>query len=336
MVRMMEELTTSQKAAKKAWGTRRRHETEKTRRQYLVLDNLTYSKELVRPGIKVGSYKISSPLIKPSKLTSKELGGIGKELSQGWALNFAVGCTHGCLFCYVDSIHKRYGKERYGSIINEDWGHYFLIPSNIDEAISKTNWSRWSGQEVLLSAMHDPYLPELSAITRRILKEALTAGVKFCIQTRSPLVMNDFDLLSEYRNQIRLQISIATMNEELARVIEPRVVSPKARLDITRKAKQKGLEVGVIIAPVFPPTKDRPDVRDDLITIMNELADIKPDHVYGESLHARGENINGLRKVLGEEIGDLLESDKEAGVIFKNCLNETGLNGTWWPEHRNQ
>jgi DNA repair photolyase len=333
----MEELTTRQKAAKKAWNTRRRSEIEKMRNQHRVLDNLSYSKEeFGRSSIKVGSYKISSPLIKPSKLTSKERGGIGKELSQGWALNFAVGCTHGCLFCYVDSIHKRYGKERYGPIINEDWGHYFLIPSNIVEAIAKTNWSRWNGQEVLLSATHDPYLPKLSAITRRILKEALPEGVKFCIQTRSPLVMNDFDLLSEYRHQIRLQVSIATMNEKFARKIELGVALPRTRLDIIRKAKQEGLEVGVIIAPIFPSLKDRPDVREDLRAIMKELAEIKPDHIYGESLHARGENISNLKKALGEDIGDLSKSDKETGVIFENCLKETSLNGTWWPEHRHQ
>lgn len=333
---MMEKLTLWQKAAKKAWNTRRLSEIEKIRHQHLVLDDVSYFESLENLSLKVGSYKISAPLIKPSKLTSKKLGGIGKELSQGWALNFAVGCTHGCLFCYVDSIHKRYGKDRYGPIVNEKWGYYFLVPSNIDEAMAKTNWGKWKGQEVLLSSTHDPYLPRLAPITRRILKEALPAGVRFCIQTRSPLILKDFNLLKEYRNQIRLQISIATMDEKFARIIEPRVASPNVRLNIIRKAKQQGLEVGVIIAPIFPPSKDRQDVYKDLKDIMRELADIEPDHIYGESLHARGENINGLRKVLEEDIGNLLKSDKETGIIFQNCLKEIGLKGTWWPEHKHQ
>lgn len=45
-----------------------------------------------------GTYHCSPPLIRPSKLTSKENGGVGKDLSQGWNLNFAVGCTHACPF----------------------------------------------------------------------------------------------------------------------------------------------------------------------------------------------------------------------------------------------
>ena len=46
--------------------------------------------------IAYGQYNIGVPLIKPSKLTYVEKGGIGKELSDGWAINYAVGCTHAC------------------------------------------------------------------------------------------------------------------------------------------------------------------------------------------------------------------------------------------------
>ena len=78
--------------------------------------NLCYdTRVFAPPEVRVDSYRISYPLIKPSRLTSKSRGGVGKELSNGWALNFAVGCTHGCIFCYVDSIHKRFGRHRYGA-----------------------------------------------------------------------------------------------------------------------------------------------------------------------------------------------------------------------------
>jgi len=42
-------------------------------------------------------------LVKPSALSA---GRSGKDLSDGWAVNFAVGCTFGCLFCYVDRIWR--------------------------------------------------------------------------------------------------------------------------------------------------------------------------------------------------------------------------------------
>jgi len=284
--------------------------------------------------VRVHSYRISYPLIKPSRLTSKCRGGIGKKLSTGWALNFAVGCIHKCIFCYVDSIHKRYGEYRYGSIVKQNWGNYFLIPYNINEAIEKTPWHRWKGEEVLLSSTHDPYLPQLSQITRKILEKALSSDIKFCIQTRSTLVMNDFDLLTKYKNSVRLQVSIATMDGAFSRLIETRVASPKARLNIIRRAKELGLRTGVILAPLFPSLKVRPNVNEDLESLMEQLKKIEPDNIYGECIHIRGNNINIIRKILKDDINNLSIFDHKMKLLFNRKLKEYGLRGTWWSEHR--
>ncbi len=291
-----------------------------------LLDNLR-----VPPTVAEGTYRCSPPLIRPSKLTSKENGGVGKNLSEGWNLNFAVGCTHACPFCYVDAIHKRFGNGRYGEIVQNTWGNYFLIPENLDEAIEKTPWDRWDGKEAMMSSTHDPYLPKLAIAARRILERALPAGVRICLQTRSFLVTQDLDFLSEYRDQIRLQVSIATMNRDLSRKIEPRVPSPEKRLEILRRAKDRGLPIGVILAPIFPPTADRPDFVTDLMELIQHLEAIEPDHVYGESLHVRGMNVQLLEESLGQEVFLGRGFDSAAERVFYRELAEVGLKGTWWP-----
>lgn len=279
-----------------------------------------------------GTYRCTVPLIRPSKLTSRELGGVGKELSEGWSLNFAVGCTHGCPFCYVDSIHKRFGVHRYGKAVLRPWGDYLLIPENLNEAIEKTSWERWKGKEVMLSSTHDPYLPEFGGKTRIILEKALQAGVRFCIQTRSPLVSRDLDLLAEFKRQVRLQVSIATFDRHFAQKIEPRVPSPERRLKVLLDAKSRGIRTGVIVAPVFPPNAMRSDVERDLSNIVERLAEISPDFIFGESLHVRGDNLRALRKVLLEEIDTGNGFDREAELAFRKSLGRNGLNGTWWSE----
>jgi len=103
-----------------------------------------------------GTFRTTPPLIRKSKLTSRSNGGVGKQLSDGWSLNFAVGCTHGCPFCYVDEIHKRFGQSRYGEVVLQKWGDYLLLPGNLDDAIEKTPWRRWSGKEVMMSSTHHP------------------------------------------------------------------------------------------------------------------------------------------------------------------------------------
>ena len=284
-------------------------------------------------GVASSSFRITPPLIKPSKLTYVERGGVGKGLSDGWALNYVVGCSFGCRFCYVDEIHKKWGEKRVGEIVFRDWGDYMAVPSNLDEAIERTPWEKWRGEEVLLSSTHDPYLPVIHEWTRKILERALPAGVHFCIQTRSPLVERDFDLLKRYSGQVRLQVSIATYSRELSRVIEPRVVPPERRMLTLDRAKAEGLRTGVIIAPVLPPVRLRPDVEGDLDTIIGELAKVVPDHIYGEALHVRGVNMGYLERALGERV-NLSGFDEKAGRMFYNLLKKHGLKGKWWYETR--
>ena len=285
-------------------------------------------------GVFGGAYRISAPLIRHSLLTSRSKGGVGKHLSDGWSLNFAVGCTHACPFCYVDEIHKRFGKGRYGDAVLQKWGDYLLLPDNLDEAIEATPWKRWSGKEAMMSSTHDPYLPNLATAARKILGNALPEGVKICLQTRSFLVTKDLALLAEYSGQVRLQVSIATMNRDLARIIEPRVPLPQARIDILRRARDAGLNIGVIIAPILPPVRVRPDVPDDIRDIVEHLEDLEPEHVYGESLHVRGQNLKLLEQALGEEIRLTSGFDRGIARSFHEELRKSGLRGTWWYEHK--
>jgi len=341
-------------AARKAWETIRKKRLERLMKYNRPLEY--YNFYLDKSKVSYSYYTIKPPLIKPSKLTFNESG---KELSDGYALNFAVGCTHACRFCYVDSIHKRFTLNRLGNdAIARSWGMYLLIPNNIEEAISKTPWHRWRGKEVMLSSTHDPYLPELAGYARRILEASLPYGVKYCIQTRSLLVKNDFDLLSKYKDQIRLQYSIATLNEELAKLIEPRVPSPYARLNVLKEATRLGLKVGVIIAPIFPIE----GWLNDLENIFKELAEISyysnrngDDNnsnsssssrmdVYGEALHIRGINMEYIKEVFYNKrsnirfVSDLdktslLRFDKLVGKHFNALLTKYRLNGRYWYEN---
>lgn len=283
-----------------------------------------------------GTYRIKPPLIRPSKLTRPEAGGVGKDLSDGYCLNFAVGCEHACPFCYA-ALYPVRQRARYGELVDRKWGDYLLVPENLGDAIDATPWPKWRGKEVMMSSTHDPYLPQLAAWARVLLRELLHSGIRVCLQTRSYLVLKDLELLAEFPDLVRLQVSIATMDRGLARVIEPRVPPPERRLEVLRKAKDAGLRVGVIVAPVFPRMRARPQPTADVRSIVERLAEIGPDHVYGESLHVRGANLALIESALGERPylqDDAATFDYEMGVFFRDVVEFYGLTGTWWPEHR--
>jgi DNA repair photolyase len=292
--------------------------------------------------VSYGYYEIKPPLIKPSALTASKSG---KELSDGYALNYAIGCTHACRFCYVDAIHKRFARSRLlkkengkdadvatnASIIDRPWGMYMLIPTKESfwYALMNTEWYRWKNVEVMLSSTHDPYLPELYDYTRKILEASLPYGVRYCIQTRSLLVRKDFDLLLRYKEQIRLQYSIMTLNLTLYRLLEPRVPSPYARLNVLKEASSLGLKVGVIIAPIFPTE----GWREDLEMLFKELSTINGNiTVYGETLHRRGSNLRYIKE-LGISIPEDLEDfDRQVGSHFEALLAKYNLEGRYWYE----
>jgi DNA repair photolyase len=322
----------AREAAFKAWRTIRENHRRQTAKGTMPLVEFMGKEMALPPGVKGGTYVLHAPLVKSSKLTEVSKGGVGKELSDGWVINFAIGCTFGCHFCYVDSIHKKFSFMRAGDAVYNPWGYYFSVPENLDELIEETDWARWKGKEVMLSSTHDPYLPQLCHWTRRILETALAAGVKFCIQTRSPLVERDFDLFKAHKSKVRLQISVSTLNKELARIVEPRVVPPQRRLEVLRKAKAQGLRTGVIVAPIFPPVKLRRDVMEDMTEIAHELSGIRPDHIYGESVHLRGINMAYLEEALGEPL-KIEGFDRPMERIFHAALEHYGLNGRWWQEH---
>jgi DNA repair photolyase len=295
--------------------------------------------------VSYGYYETKPPLIKPSALTASKSG---KELSDGYALNYAIGCTHACRFCYVDSIHKRFTRSRLmkkekekenngknnnadTNIIDRPWGMYMLIPTKESflHALMNTEWYRWKDKEVMLSSTHDPYLPELYEYTRKILEVSLPYGVKYCIQTRSLLVKKDFDLLLRYKEQIRLQYSIMTLNLTLYRLLEPRVPSPYTRLRLLKEASTLGLKVGVIIAPIFPIE----GWKEDLEMLFKELATINGNiTVYGEILHRRGSNLRYIKE-LGISIPEDLEDfDRQVGSHFEALLAKYNLEGRYWYE----
>jgi len=256
-----------------------------------------------------------------------------KDLSDGWAVNFAVGCTHGCLFCYVDRIWRLHSVNRrsayYGLKLGE-WGEYFHVPENLGMLIRSTPWRRWRGVRLLMSSMHDPYLPELywpHKWPRRILEAALPHGVKFTVLTRSVLAMQDFDLYVRYRGQVLLMSSIPTLDDVFARITEPRAPPPSARLSMLKKAKELGIEVGVVVAPIIM----RPGWREDLERLFKALAEVGPRVVFGEVLHARGLNLSRLSNA-GVSVAVGPSVDREVGRVFEKLLQGYGLRGAYWYE----
>ena len=107
-----------------------------------------------------------------------------------------------------------------------------------------------------------PTLTSLSSgrleITRSVLELLQRYRHPVAIVTKSALVERDIDILAEMaqRQLVSVNISVTTLDGELARKLEPRAAAPHRRLQTIRTLAEAGVPVSVLVAPVIPVLTD--------------------------------------------------------------------------------
>jgi DNA repair photolyase len=110
---------------------------------------------------------------------------------------------------------------------------------------------------IAIGTATDPYQPaeRRFARTQTILEVfAKQSGWHLGIITKSDLILRDVDLLKEIarRNVFHVVLTITTLNEKLARLLEPRAPRPDLRLKAVEQLAEAGLMVGVNPNPIMP------------------------------------------------------------------------------------
>jgi DNA repair photolyase len=203
-----------------------------------------------------------------------------------WSINPYVGCEFGCTYCYARDTHRwviERAEERNGGMAidpsdtatshqssyrrsalspEEAFEKEILIKSDVAEVLRRTlNPSRIAGHSLVIGTATDPYQPAERSfqLTQKIL-EVLRAyhGLSIEIITKSPLIVRDLDLLQilSQRNEVSINISLATADRRLARRLELRSPVPEARLRTLRRLTAGGIYAGLIVAPIVPGITD--------------------------------------------------------------------------------
>ncbi|HNU71128.1 MAG TPA: radical SAM protein, partial [Thermodesulfobacteriota bacterium] len=162
-----------------------------------------------------------------------------------YAINPYVGCQHACLYCYARFMKRFTGHK-------EPWGDFIDVKSNAPELLSKEITRKKKGT-VWLSGVCDPYQPleERYELSRRCLEILVQNDWPVVIQTRSPLVLRDMDIIRQSKD-IEVGLSITTANDEIRRVFEPDAPSIGERLRTIETLHQNGIRTYVMIAPMLP------------------------------------------------------------------------------------
>jgi len=172
-----------------------------------------------------------------------------------WTINPYRGCEFGCKYCYARFTHEfmEMAPSDFEDKIYAKAAAALLLRLELRKVSPKDH--------IVLGTATDPYQPAERRFerTRSILEVfARETGRYLGITTKSDLVVRDLDLLGEIarRNVLCVSFTITTLDEKLARLLEPYAPRPVLRLKAVEKLSNAGIATAVLPNPVMPGITD--------------------------------------------------------------------------------
>ncbi len=185
-----------------------------------------------------------------------------------WTVNPYRGCEHGCIYCFARPYHEYLG---YSCGLDFETK---IVAKHDAAALLRRELAnpRWPGEPIVMSAITDIYQPieQKLKLARQCLEVMADCGQPVSTMTKGSLVLRDVDLWQKLgaQNAGRVTVTIVTLDDELAKKLEPRAASPMRRLHMVRELVKAKVPVSVNIAPIIPGLTDT-----ELPTIMAAVAD---------------------------------------------------------------
>ncbi len=227
----------------------------------------------------------------------------GGRYGFGWTINPYRGCTHACVFCFARRTHTYLDMNA-----GRDFEREIVVKVNIPELVrGELARKSWKRELVALGTNTDPYqwvesryrmMPEILAA----LEEAETP---VSVLTKSPLVMRDIKIFERMAKHlpVSVNLSVPTLDENAWRATEPHTPSPSARLDAVAELRRRGIDSGVLIAPLMPGINDSPE---QVKPIIDRAREAKASFLGGVALHLRDEVKDVFFAWLEQKRPDLL------------------------------
>jgi DNA repair photolyase len=180
----------------------------------------------------------------------KDIAGIltkPKGFMEGYdyTINPYTGCAFGCAYCYAAAFAP-------ADHAAETWGRWVVVKQNALDLLKRSRRDL-HGKSIYISSVTDPYQPveKQLELTRDILRELIHHQPRLVIQTRSPLVARDIDLLKQFE-VAQVNMTVTTDSEEVRKAFEPGCPANHQRLEAIAKVQAAGIQSCVTMTPLLP------------------------------------------------------------------------------------
>jgi DNA repair photolyase len=161
------------------------------------------------------------------------------------------------------------------------------VPELLRAELARPSWKR---DLVALGTNTDPYqwVESRYRMMPEILEALERADTPVSVLTKSPLAMRDVKIFERMakRLPVSVNLSVPTLDEDAWRATEPHTPSPAARLDAVAELRRRGIDSGVLIAPLMPGINDDPD---QVRQIVERARKAGASFLGGVALHLRDE-----------------------------------------------
>jgi DNA repair photolyase len=162
------------------------------------------------------------------------------------------------------------------------------VPELVRAEVARPSWKR---DLVALGTNTDPYqwCESRYRLLPEILEALLESGTPVSVLTKSPLVMRDVEIFERFKAaglKVSVNLSVPTLDEKAWRATEPHTPSPSARLDAVAELRRRGIDSGILIAPLMPGINDTPEQVEPIVARAREAG---ATFLGGVALHLRGE-----------------------------------------------
>lgn len=267
------------------------------------------------PPAKIGPANVSG------RLHSKVLTpGRGMIASFDYTLNPYIGCSFGCSYCFAASFVADEEKKA-------AWGTWVHVKQDALLELSKVDLK---GKTIFMSSATDPYQPleQQTELTRSIVKflSEPFRQPRLTVQTRSPIVARDIDLLKRYE-KARINMSITTDSEEMRKRFEPKCASIDRRFEALEEAAAAGVPIAVCVSPILP--------IENPMAFAKRIAALKPAAVPIGRFHISDRPFASTTRqealAIAKEIGWNVNEQARVREELSKCLQSIGApSKTYW------
>lgn len=185
-------------------------------------------------------------------------------------MNIYRGCQHQCIYCDTRSKVYQLGNLR-----------HIRIKENALELLELSLRKLRKKGTIGTGSMNDPYMPIEKSEKLYQRAFSLIEKYKFPLHiiTKSSLVIRDAEMIKKIsKTYAAVSFTITTLDDELAKKIEPGATLPSERIQAMQLLSNMGVYTGVVLTPVLPYLTNS---KDNVISIVNATAKAGGKYILG-------------------------------------------------------